>query len=700
MWAILKIVGFSLTMYLNGIAIGMGVSWLISGQSTRTDDSAHVENQAFLSKFTTENAGVQVNWIQRGEQSMRHGQISQAKLFLQKAVRDQPNDFEAIIKLGLANQLANDWSKSSQLYQRASELSVSPKLQRLAMFLLAQSDDALGKRAQSRGLLWHLAMDQGQNDPSVALCTHLLAIQYANSLLPDQALVADMFSPTRTESSHHLVGTLALINGMLQHSKQNGAGVENPQEVNPVRNLRNEFDIQALNVTPDVSNRLFRVRSSSASSKDVLVQVANLCEIKVSVSRLAKASLESNGRKISVERISFPLLMHWLTAPLQLSWRQTESSLEIISLEEMPETERDVFLREQAALFLQNSLFRHSEIYLAGESRLAYANLLMSGSRFLDCVGIYREIVQDIATTRSIRHAASINLGKCYYQLDQAIQAKRALYWTADDLAVGDASAIALILVSKIAVNEQDFSTSVRVSSRAVGAALDKDLKSEAALRLAMGYLLEGKYYSANQALAANRQSIKEESYDFASFLNSLARYEANKDAGQDPSPGELIRALGNTRDEMLNRFPEAKLLVSRAYREFGFVNRAIETLLELVVSDVDRGLRNYALEQAGQLYSANPQIELNSKLFGQFQGSSISAEQLELSRRLKTKFLEGDLKTCKSICFQLLQQDSSPQMTRKALHYLGQIMEREGKHHSAALCFAGLPLYSEEISK
>ena len=112
--------------------------------------------------------------------------------------------------------------------------------------------------------------------------------------------------------------------------------------------------------------------------------------------------------------------------------------------------------------------------------------------------------------------------------------------------------------------------------------------------------------------------------------------------------------------------------------------------VLALSQPDIGQWQRQLTFELATMLKEDGQQQQATA-LFSQINNGEDTWRTQALYQIAQLNFDTGKTKRCVEACRTLLKIEIDDEQEAAALHLLGLAFQRQGEHHSAALCFAGM---------
>jgi tetratricopeptide (TPR) repeat protein len=448
------------------------------------------------------------------------------------------------------------------------------------------------------------------------------------------------------------------------------------------------------------------VVDSNASFRPILQWIDDLAVTilaPIEISPKARAVLAGRSIRMDVNSIPVPVLLDQLFAPYAVVWRFHEQGIAVEHRRELTPEERRSFDLDHAQRLLRylqmnvssvpdrqvalmhdgNNCYLDSDWQTAANKYQAAAELQPSG-----------ELSALLYFNTALLHLAG---GESQRALDQ-------FYRSLDQTLSHPLQAAAYGMIAELELEAGRPSQAITTAARGLRLASDPGIVTQNAMALAKAYLLEDEPYAANQVLFDSAAQISDGRVRrVASVLGAHARFQAIKPFSGLQREGErLVLTLAAMQPGDPQDFIE-HILIARAFESVGFRTKAAEHL-ELASSGSSPAIywtTRIRLELA-QILSSRGEVERASEVLDAVEllpEDPLAADVGLLNAGIK--FELDRLGECEELCQKLLAIDGSTEHKQKVLTLLGKTYSQSGRHHAAALCFAGLlPLAEDDAIK
>lgn len=438
---------------------------------------------------------------------------------------------------------------------------------------------------------------------------------------------------------------------------------------------------------------------SVESSLHPLMLLLNDLEAKVQLSirfsdRAKKvASLRSGA--FNIESITLGAMLDQLLVAHGLVWQQEGSVIYVTS---EAEAKRQGGLH-QFELASAARAFRRFELdfpedrfriaALMSRARLATREGQLTGAR-----NLYRELEQ-IGPKGEVQAQLLFNQAKLNLLQQRRDDAKSLLYKAVDQTLDRNLQSSSYGLLSRLHLTAGELEQAIKTGRRALVTSTTNRQKRIATIAQARAYLLSQNPFSANQTLFQNSEAVKAGGGNAAvasmlsAYAHSIGLSEKHKHSLL-AAKIRLLTAIDAFSAEPSDSFADY-YIAGLAYADNGWRKRAIEMmLLALSKPDLGQWQRQLTFEVATLLKEDGQELQAIS-LFKKIGEGNDTWQTQALHQVASLYFKAGKTKRCVEICRAILKKEIDAQQEEETLHLLGLAFQRQGEHHSAALCFAGM---------
>lgn len=425
---------------------------------------------------------------------------------------------------------------------------------------------------------------------------------------------------------------------------------------------------------------------------NVLGEVAARSKLEMKFSSQAKEALRGRSRAVVLDSVSIGVLLDEILIPHQLVWYQKDSTITVVSEAEAGEADTCQFRYDAANRAFQRFEIEYSETEYRKSSLLSRAGLSIIEQDYDVATNLFQELSQT-NPTGEINAKLFFNLAKLNLLLDRSEEAIPMLYSAIDQTRDADIKSSSYCLLSELEISKGDLKEAIRSSHRGLATAITTHQKTMSTLNLARSYLLNRDPFTCNDSLFRNRKWIPKLTTEssIAAFLGSYARSIGLKNKSElARERARLLEAVSAIDSKQCISFVDC-YVAGLSYANLGFRDRAREMYIgalskpdigvwqrrivfELAMLQKDSELYNASINTLSSLTDEDDQWKIRA--LAQLAKIYIELEKTELSYEM---------------CKALWQMNLNEQQKEATLQIMGGVYQKQGKHFSAALCFAGL---------
>ncbi len=602
------------------------------------------------------------------------------------------------LRLGLCAEFSGQHRSALSHYRRAIELRASGRERWIAQLGMCRMLLARGSVDESLPQLCEIYLDLTNGQAPTEL---MAQVQYELTAAAQELALRNYHGELSRPDGiafHHSAPRIEDIIGLLRSPDESTPElVESPASPTaPVVNGHgNEDGLPQFRVVQRPSNSLdmmfVEIDSPMIPVAQFVMHLCAECQLNLFATPGAETALRGRSKRIQVETASASMVIDCLLMPLQVGWFQDERGVHLFSLQE------DASVTEGYWNAVLDRMLRRFTIMFPGDHRnaavlLSRANLAYIQNDLDRAAQHYQELAQR-NLAGEILAKLFFNLGKVELRLGRTDSAIRQFYLALDQSFDPDLQACSYWHVGQLYLESNSLLESIRASGRALSLARNDQQKRLAAMTMARAYLLANQALSANQVLFDNRHLLQGSPYEpAAAVIASLARYVAMTDPiNRKTESVRLLSAIANCNPLECDSFLDI-YIVARAWQELGFREQAIANLmLAAQCTTLPVWRRQFLFERAVQLGLAN---EPAQALAIHLELLSETDDQWSIQARVQmaATYLQLDNPSeCLSQCEILLTSKISDERRQIILDLMGRAYRALGKHHSAALCFAGV---------
>lgn len=590
-----------------------------------------------------------------------------------------------LLRQAYCYELQNQYLRAEKVYSRAVTTAPNIHHQMLAIAGMAR---CLSSSEQLRDALavlsdQALVIDQHQNVPDEILAQFLYQFGHV-LMLNAPGVEMGLLSPNSAafeDASATPEAQLKVID-------------ETWQLTNTKLDTSNAISVRVLQRPTDSANVI--TVSLSAKIQPVSMLLSKLVaasDLRLFVSEKASAEIANRSKSVSLRSTQLSSFLDVLLAQFDLVWYQIDDELHVVTQQELDAgVTPGQFWYDSAQRAFRRFEVRFPDNFRRNLALLSRANLSLMQNHLDAASNQYQELAQ-AQPEDEILAKLFFNQAKLQMLLGKT-EAANQLYFLAIDQTMDPMiESSGYCLVGANLLSSGDLETTIRTSRRGLVSAVNAGQRQSASLTLARAYLLQDDPFSANNALFNNHEFFDEPAAkNQAAILGSFARYVGVKNkAGIRNARNRLFSAIAMIPDSDYGSFADC-YLAAHAFEELGFTDRAIEKyILALSHPDVGVWQRSILYELAIAQRSIGL-IENATKTFHNIANSDYDRwTRLALIQLAEIYVESRQTAACIETCKQLWQAELNDEEKQTTLEILGRAFQQKGKHHSAALCFAGL---------
>ena len=427
----------------------------------------------------------------------------------------------------------------------------------------------------------------------------------------------------------------------------------------------------------------------------ILSDLETKSQLKIQLSKQAKSIVSLRSGKFNIESITLGALLDQVLVSHGLVWQQQDS---VIFVTSEPESEQLGSLH-QFQLASAARAFRRFELEFPEDrfrtaALMSRARLAVREGELAGAGNLYRELEQ-IGPKGEVLAQLFFNQAKLSLMHQQRLDAKSLLYKAVDQTLDRNLQSSSYGLLSRLHLTAGELKQAIKTGRRALVTSTTNRQKRIATLAQARAYLLSQNPFSANATLFQNSKSVKADGKHtaVASMLGAYAHSIGLSEKHKHSLLAAKIRLL--TAIDAFSADPSDSFadhyIAGLAYAKNGWRKQAIQMMvLALSQPDIGQWQRQLTFELATMLKEDGQQQQATA-LFSQINNGEDTWRTQALYQIAQLNFDTGKTKRCVEACRTLLKIEIDDEQEAAALHLLGLAFQRQGEHHSAALCFAGM---------
>lgn len=427
----------------------------------------------------------------------------------------------------------------------------------------------------------------------------------------------------------------------------------------------------------------------------LLSDLESKSRLSIRISSAAKAIASMRSGEFNIESITLGALLDQLLVSHGLAWQQQDSVIFVMTEQEAKQQGSlyQFRLASAARAFRRFELEfpedRFRTAALMSRARLAVGEGQLTGAR-----NLYRELEQ-IGPKGEVQAQLFFNQAKLSLMHQRRDDAKSLFYKAVDQTLDRNLQSSSYGLLSSLHLSAGELEQAIKTGRRALITSTTDRQKRIATIAQARAYLLSQNPFSANETLFQNSKSIEAGggSIAVASMLGAYAhslglngKHKHNVMAAKI----RLLTAASAFSADQSDSFADY-YIAGLAYANNGWRKHAIQMML-LALSKPDLGQWQPQLTfELATLLKEDGQKQQAISLFSKIDQGEGTWRTRALYQIALLNFETGETKRCTEACWTLLKSEIEPRLEAETLHLLGLAFQRQGEHHSAALCFAGM---------
>ncbi len=429
---------------------------------------------------------------------------------------------------------------------------------------------------------------------------------------------------------------------------------------------------------------------------NLLRQLTVMTELEISVSMEAQQVIDGRARRMTVRSIPLSLMLDSMLLPLDLCWYQESGTIHVFALSELETAPARL---QEYWLHATERTYRRFSVMYPGHPRMVDVLINRSALHLIraefDEAAKYLYELIELKPYGELLAVAFFNYGKLNAGLGRTDEAVDYFYKAVDQSVDPVIQSSGYWHVAQLKLEQGAFEEAIRAGGRSLATARHVAQRRLTALTMARAYLMKGDPASANKVLFDQRHSfVDSELYSIGAMLGAYARFLGSHDSTARTIAAErLLTALVMTPDEQYQSFIDY-YLAGQAFDQLGFPDRAIQKYrLALRNTDLVPWQRRVVFELARDMLQHAPEskdaVELLEYLVQQADDQWTVQSQVLLGQYWLDR---EDYQTALKILHRLWQSqpELDPETRKHVLIMMGKSYSALGKHHTAAICFAG----------
>jgi len=552
----------------------------------------------------------------------------------------------------------------------------------------------------ARRVMWNLLLRDRSNgaiSPDLrAECVHRLA----------QLLAHQTIDPT----SNDFASDSVIVDAPLRWSMREALlwimnDADESQTLEPEKGEAKEPEEAAVRLTQQLGRKAEETYLTASLPKMpvavVIELLADKAHLELDWSAAARDRVSEHTVQLAVQETTLGIILDGISDSMELVW---SGSADRIRLQTRSEADAD-FLRifdfAVAERMLRRATTAFPDHELTDEAYSALGNIgVRRGQLEFACLQ-YEQFLRQFPQS-DVRVGVYFNAAKAKLRLGERDEAMKYFYHVVDE-GVGDLLQVAAFLyLGRLYLEDDQAKQAIRPLTRAVSQDPDGPLRATSAITLASAYLLVSNPHAANRVLMTHRSAFAEgPHYDQTAFLAALARHQAAISATRTAKEGQsLLAALSHV--EGTDFFgAQGFVLLAEAYKRLGLIEPMYSTLIRGLEVDALGEVRARMLYELAEYHRGAGDLRTCTEILASLaiDGDGKWADRAKL-RLADVMYAAGDDDQCLSMCHNLLETTDQSVDEQDVLKIMGRVLERQGNHREAAMCFAGIVPGSSTVSQ
>lgn len=687
---------------------------LVSEQSQATDRPFDPGKQQFEvipadeKMFATQDVeNLQAeNLFERGDKYFIVGNYSAAINSYRKYLSaTQRRDANILLRTAMCLEQESKLKFSVSHYQAAASQAANENQQALALAGLARVYILQQRNNEATDLLSSHARRIALAGKLPELTRAQLSLQWARALQARVITEAEADNPRQQSKSVNYLSdsptdlslptSLAEISTALAPDEYLALIDQTPSSVAPdaggprlgIKVIQRPSD-SAESISVSVSNNLQPVLA-------ILAQASNALELDFQMSDGAIRSLTERSQAIEFDAITLGSFLDRLLIPFGLIWNQRDSVIRVRTEAEATQAAMKDFLFDATSRAFRRHELEFPENRFRAAAIMSRAHLSIMRNEFAAASNLYQELGQ-LGPRGELQAKLFFNRAKLKVMQKRGDLAVQLLYNAVDQTMDPNLESSAYCILSGLHLNSGETSQATKTAGRALTTAVTVRQKSIAAINQARAYLFERNPISANDALFRNKEYIEAdgESVAAASLLGAYAHSMGLSDKHKHSNQNAVVRMVNAA--SKLDQTGQARsfadyYFASLAYSKLGIDDLAIEMMTKSLAQPDLGSWQRIVTYELGMLLE-------NAKRFDDAMATLTGLTSVNDAWRIRALLKISEIQVskaqyaeCIGNCQLILASSPTDIQKQRTLEVLGTAYQSQGKHHIAALCFAGM---------
>lgn len=445
--------------------------------------------------------------------------------------------------------------------------------------------------------------------------------------------------------------------------------------------------------TSDADTILMKASNRFQSINATLAELSAITELEFRISDEARQTIAGRSRSLSFSPTTLSTILDELLVPYDLVWYQKDNQVFVIEPDEYATLSPLRRFRTQAATrALRQFELAFPDNELRPTALLSRAVLVFYDTDLDSAANLFQELAQ-AHPKAEVQALMFFNVAKLNLIFNRIDESKELLYQALDQTFDPTIESAAYALLGRIHLSEGDLDRCILTSQRAITLAKNDTEKRFAALNLARAKLLSKDPFGANDAIFRNQTALDGSlnSHAVAAIIGTYSRSIGLSDQkGIERARGRLLQAVYGAEPKSLESFADC-YIAGLAFRTFGLEQKALDKFqLALARPDVGFWHRKISYELATsheKVGNEEDAIKIFERLSNEPDTWAIHSMERLATLYAKTEKYDD----CIDVCTRLLAFDLKENQVKFVLETMGNVFDKRGEHHNAALCFGGM---------
>jgi tetratricopeptide (TPR) repeat protein len=427
----------------------------------------------------------------------------------------------------------------------------------------------------------------------------------------------------------------------------------------------------------------------------IFSQTSSALKLDFQMSKGAIDILSERSKVIEFEAITLGVLMDRLLIPFGLIWHQRDGVIQVQSKSETTQTAISDFSFDATSRAFRRHELEFPENRFRAAAIMSRARLSIMRNELAVANNLYQELGQ-LSPRGELQAKLFFNRAKLAIMQSRTDPAISLLYQAVDQTLDPNLEASAYCMLSGLHLSRGETGEATKTAGRALATAVTVRQKSIAAINQARAYLFERNPISANDALFRNKEYIEADGESVAAasllgaYAHSMGLSKKHKHSNQTAIVRMVNAASKLAQADQARSFADY-YFASLAYSKLGRHDLAIEMMTKSIAQpDLGAWQRVATYELGVLLQDSNRPEEAMTALTGLTNVNDVWRIRalLKIANIQSSKNQNSE---CIGNCQLILASSPTDLQKQQALEILGNAYQSQGKHHIAALCFAGM---------